>query len=115
MTQAFGTLTSMSIRFDETETQMYLYVDDEWVGYVSFDIGLLSETSLEIGWLKSFREGNGYARIIMEWVYERFSDKQIYWGECLHPASLHLAECFYDEHPSRTYYMEPVHEGLGIY
>ena len=98
----------MTYIFEERVAQVRLHHDGEWVGYVSYDIDLMDTDYITIGWVKSFIEGKGYARVLMEWLYNRYPKHMIDWGECLHPASLALAEDFYSRHYDRTAYLEPM-------
>jgi hypothetical protein len=98
----------MTYIFEEREAQVRLHHNGEWVGYVSYDIDLMETDYITIGWVKSFIEGKGYARILMEWLYNRYPEHMVDWGECLHPASLALAEDFYSRYYDRTAYLEPM-------
>ena len=93
--------------FEESEAQVRLHDDGEWVGYISYDFDTGIPDYITIGWVKSFIEGKGYARILLEWLYDRYPEHTIDWGECLHPASLALAEDFYSRYYDRTAYLEP--------
>lgn len=101
----------METRFEEHEAQVRLIVDGEWVGYISYDIDLMTKGYIEIGWVKSFVEGRGYARMMMEWLYARYPEHTVDWGECLHPASLALAEDFHSRYYDRTAYLDPAELG----
>jgi len=59
---------------------------------------------IEVGYLKSNREGKGHAKALMQHLYDRYPKSHIDWGLTIHPAATHLAEGFENKYYDRTSY-----------
>lgn len=59
---------------------------------------------IEIGYLKSNREGQGNAKELMQRLYDRYPKSFIDWGFTISPAATHLAEHFENKYYDRTSY-----------
>jgi len=70
------------------------------LGYVSYIEGY----QIEITMVTSYQENKGNATKILDELYRRKSNKLIYWGKTIEPASTHLAQKFSDKY-GRTEFM----------
>lgn len=68
---------------------------------------------IRIGYLKSQHEKRGYARKLMEHLYQQNPKRAINWGSTVHPASTHLAEQFKEKYPERTEF-QPEDDGDSV-
>ena len=78
------------------------YFKDNNLG--SFLDYFVSPDSVAIGFLNTApeREGQGYARKLVQALYDRYLDKKIIWGKIMDDAMDHLKADFYKVYPERT-------------
>lgn len=97
----------------EGEAVLWLIRNDEPVAYVSYDTVLEGgEPHIQVTYISSIEGGRGYARVLMEKLYDdNPSAALIDWGICHHPAALHLAQDFSTRYWNRTAYAEPEEVG----
>ena len=60
--------------------------------------------TIDVSYLKSHEEGKGYARRLMQNLYDTYPKHFINWGQTISPASTHLAQQFEDKYYNRTAY-----------
>jgi hypothetical protein len=54
--------------------------------------------TIDVDYLKSHDEGKGYAKTLMEGLYNKYPKHHINWGLTIKPAATHLAEQFDEKH-----------------
>lgn len=74
--------------------------------YVTYDLWKTDteDPVLEVGYLKSHKEGKGNAKKLMQNVYDSYPKHHINWGHTIHPAATNLASQFEDKYYDRTSY-----------
>jgi hypothetical protein len=91
---------------EENARKLWLYVGDKtdyspaWLEYHFDPIGVVY-----IDYLKSNQEGEGHAKALLDFIYDKYKSSNIDWGQILHPAASYLYNKYSEKH-GRSYSWE---------
>lgn len=84
---------------NENARKLWLYKGNKddyapaWMEYHFNPIGVVY-----IDYLKSNEEGSGHAKMLLDFIYNKYQSSNIDWGEILHPAASYLYEKYSEKH-----------------